>query len=50
MKAPFPIDITESGMVMLVSPDASDASKAPTPIDVTESGMVMLVSPDASKA
>ena len=36
----FPIDVTESPMVMLVNPEVA---KALTPIDVTESGMVMLV-------
>ena len=38
-KAESPIDVTESGMIIDVSP--MQQSKAESPIDVTESGMVI---------
>ena len=41
-KAPFPINVTESGIVMAVSEE--HPVKAATPIDVTASGIVMAVS------
>ena len=37
-KAPFPMEVTESGMAMLVR--LAHHEKAPSPMEVTESGMV----------
>ena len=44
MKAKFPIEETELGMMMLVSPE--QPKKAPLPIEVTELGIATLVSPE----
>ena len=46
LKVEFPMEVTESGMVMPVRP--VHPLKAPFPMEVTEPGMVMLVSLEQS--